>query len=90
MKAVATLTLNLCTRGHPSTCPGWAKPVQLIQVNVALSRRPYAPPHRRPTMIRQYAPDMTITPAFGCAPGIMRMGSDVNGCELALDTADTR
>jgi len=90
MKSVATLRLNLGTAGHPSTWPGWAKPGHLIQVNVALSRRHYTPPHRRPTTIRQYATDVTINPAFGCAPGIMRMGSDVNGCGSALDTADTR
>ena len=90
MKSVATLKLSHCTRGHPSAWLGWTKTGQLIQVNVALSRRHYAGPHRRPTMIRQYATDVTITPAFGCTPGIMRMGSDVNGCGLALDMANTR
>ena len=90
MKSAATLRLNHCTRGHPSAWPGRTKTDRLIQINVVSPRRHYAPPHRHLTMIRQYATDMTITPAFGCTPAIMRMGSDVNSRGSALDTANTR
>ena len=90
MKSAATLRLNHCTRGHPSVWLGWTKTGQLIQVNVALSRRHYASPRRFLTIVRQYATDMTATPTIGGTPAIMRMGSYVNSGGSALDTANTR
>ena len=60
MKSACHSGVNFCTRGHPSAWRGWTRTNHLIEINVAVLRRHYELLPRYLTIIRQYAPDITI------------------------------